>query len=106
MAWEIIALGTNTIASSGNLTLDEPAGTSAGDLIIACIAFRSNVAFTKPSAEWTVVATQLSAGDTDATSGIASGGMWYCIRGASAPSYAWTRVAGDVAMGQTVTYRG
>lgn len=106
MAWEIIALGTNTIVSSGNLTLDEPAGTVPGDLIVACIAFRSNVAFTKPSTEWTVVATQLSSGDTDATSGIAAGGMWYCIRGPSAPSYAWTRALGDVAMGQTVTYRG
>ena len=106
MAWEIIALGTNTIVTSGNLTLDEPAGTSAGDLIIACIAYRDTVPFTAPSAEWNLVATQLHDGDTDATSGIASGGMWYCIRGASAPSYAWTRVAGDVAMGQTVTYRG
>ena len=34
MAWSIVALGTQTDAASGNLTLDEPSGTSQGDLIM------------------------------------------------------------------------
>ena len=105
MAWEIIALGTNVVDAGGDITLVEPTGTTAGDLVIACIAYKDTAAFTKPSAEWTQIG-QLSAGDTDATSGKASGGMWYCIRGASAPGYVFTRTLGDVAMGQCVTYRG
>lgn len=105
MAWEIIELGTNVIQNGGNITLTEPDGTAAGDLIVACIAHKSNVAFTKPSTEWNEVG-YLSNGDIDASGGKASGGMWYCIRGASAPSYVWTRTAGDISMGRTVTYRG
>jgi len=105
VAWEIIGLGTNVIQNGGDITLVEPAGTTAGDLVVACIAYKDTAAFTKPSAEWTQIG-QLSAGDTDATSGKASGGMWYCIRGASAPGYVFTRTLGDVAMGQCVTYRG
>lgn len=105
MAWEIIALGTNVIQNGGDITLVEPTGTANGDLIVACIAYRSTPAFTKPDTTWTQIG-QLSAGDTDATSGVASGGMWYAIRGASAPGYVFTRALGDVAMGQCVTYRG
>ena len=105
MAWEIIAVGTNTVQNGGNITLDEPAGTTAGDLIIACIAWKDTQVITKPSAEWSLIQA-LDNGDTDAVGGVASGGMWYCIRGGSAPSYVFTRTLGDVAMGQTVTYRG
>jgi len=105
MAWEIIALGTNVIQDGGNITLVEPTGTLPGNLVVACIAYRSTPAFTKPDANWTQIG-QLSIGDADATSGVASGGMWYCVRGASAPGYVFTRTLGDVAMGQCVTYRG
>lgn len=106
MAWDLIALGTQTDASSGNLALDEPSGVAQGDLIIACIAYRSNAAFTVPDANWTIVATQQSSGDTDATSGIASGLMAYCIRGSSPPGYTFTRTGGDIARGRTIAYRG
>ena len=107
MAWDLIALGTMTDATSGNLTLNEPTGTAQGDLIVACIAYRSNAAFTLPSGgEWSLVATQQSSGNTDATQGIASGLMAYCVRGASAPNYVFTRTAGDIARGRTITYRG
>jgi len=105
MAWEIIALGTKTDAGGGNLVLDEPANTAAGDLIVACIAWKGTEPFTLP-ADWAYVASQLHDGDNDATGGIASGLMAYIVRGVSAPSYTFTRTLGDVARGQTVTYRG
>lgn len=107
MAWDLIALGTDVEAASGNVTLNEPAGTAQGDLIVACIAFRSNAAFTLPTGgEWAFVATQQSSGDTDAIEGIASGLMAYCVRGANPPNYVFTRTAGDVAHGRTLAYRG
>jgi hypothetical protein len=105
MEWKIVGLGTQTDANGGNLTLDEPSGVVPGDLIVACIAYRSTNAFTQP-ANWSVVSTQQSSGDTDATSGIASGFMAYIVRGASAPSYAFTRTNGDIARGRTIAYRG
>ena len=104
MAWTIEALGTNVVQNGGNITLVEPSGAASGDLLVACIAWKDTAAFTKPSAEWTLIQT-LSNGDTDAIGGVASGGMWYCIRGASAPSYVFTRTNGDVAMGQVVSWK-
>ncbi len=105
MAWEIIALGTGVIQNGGDITLTEPTGTAQGDLVVACIAYRDTPAFTKPGTDWTQIG-QLSIGDTDNSSGVASGGMWYCIRGAASPGYVFTRTLGDVAYGHTVTYRG
>ena len=104
MAWTIEALGTNVVQNGGNITLVEPSGAASGDLLVACIAWKDTAAFTKPSAEWTLIRT-LSNGDTDAIGGVASGGMWYCIRGASAPSYVFTRTNGDVAMGQVISWK-
>jgi hypothetical protein len=104
-AWDLIALGTQTDVSSGDLTLDEPAGCQEGDLIVAAIAYRDSAAFTLP-ADWILAATQQSSGDTDATQGIASGVMAYIVRGSSAPSYAFTRTGGNVARGRTICYRG
>lgn len=103
-AWNFVSVGTAAEVASGNLTLNEPSGAASGDLLVACIAYRSNAAFTLP-AGWALVATQQSSGDTDATNGIASGVMAYIVRGGSAPSYAFTRTAGDVARGAVVAYR-
>jgi len=107
MAWDFIAVSAavETTVAGGNITLNEPSGAAQGDLLVACIAYRSNAAFTLPSG-WALVATQQSSGDIDATNGIASGVMAYIVRGASAPSYVFTRTGGDVARGTVVCYRG
>jgi hypothetical protein len=105
MAWDLIGVSTYAEVTSGNLTLNAPAGIAEGDLLVACIAYRSNVAFTLP-ANWNLVATQQSSGDTDATQGIASGVMAWIIRGASNPSFVFTRTGGDVAQGTILAYRG
>jgi hypothetical protein len=105
MAWDLIGVSTYAEVTSGNLTLNAPAGIAEGDLLVACIAYRSNVAFTLP-AGWNLVATQQSSGDTDATQGIASGVMAWIIRGASNPSFVFTRTGGDVAQGTILAYRG
>ncbi|MFH1048912.1 MAG: hypothetical protein V1732_04585, partial [Patescibacteria group bacterium] len=110
--WQIAAdaasvpkIGSLVEAASGNITLVEPAGIAQGDLMVACIGYRSNVPFTLPTG-WALVATQQSSGDIDATNGIASGVMAYIVRGASAPSLVFTRTLGDVAQGRIIAYSG
>ncbi|HKX84566.1 MAG TPA: hypothetical protein VJL58_10140, partial [Pyrinomonadaceae bacterium] len=105
MAWGVPKIGSLVAAASGNLTLTEPAGIAEGDLMIACIGYRSNAAFTVPG-DWNLVATQQSSGDTDATNGIASGLMMWCVRGGSAPTLTFNRTAGDVAQGRIIAYSG
>ncbi len=107
MAWEFVAIGSATTASSGNLTLTEPTGAQQSDLLVACISYRSTAAFTLP-AGWSLVATQQSSGNTtvDGTGSIGSGLMAYIVRGSSAPSLIFTRTSGDVAFGRIVAYRG
>lgn len=105
MAWGVPKLGATVEVASGDVALTEPASVAQGDLMIACIGYRSNAAFTLPSG-WSLVATQQSSGDTDATNGIASGVMAYIVRGASAPALTFTRTAGDVAQGRIISYSG
>jgi hypothetical protein len=106
VAWGVPKIGAlATPVTSGNLTLAEPAGIAAGDLMVACIAYRSNAAFTVPG-DWNLVATQQSSGDIDATNGIASGLMMWCVRGGSAPTLTFNRTGGDVASGRIIAYEG
>jgi hypothetical protein len=105
MAWGVPKIGTVVEDATGDFTLLEPAGIAEGDLMVACIAYRSNAVVTVPG-DWTICATQQSSGDTDATNGIASGLMMYAIRGASAPTLALTRTAGDVLLARIIAYSG
>lgn len=73
--------------------------------MIACIAYRGNAAITAPSG-WSTVATAQNSGDTDATNGIASGVMFWIIRGASAPDLTCVRTAGDVVQARVISYSG
>lgn len=104
-SWGVPRIGTVVEDATGNFTMTEPASSAAGDLMIACVGWRSNAAVTPP-AGWSVVATQQNSGDTDATNGIASGTMWYLIRGGSAPDLVGVRTAGDVLQAQIVSYTG
>jgi uncharacterized membrane protein (Fun14 family) len=103
VSWGVPKIGTVAEVASGALTLAEPAGTAQGDLQIACIAIRSTVGFT--NADWTKIEGQLS-GDTDATNGIASGEMWYRVRGASAGTLQFSRTGGDLGRGVIIGYTG
>jgi hypothetical protein len=107
MAWDYVSQSgpVETAVTGGDLTLTEPEGAAEGNLLVACIAYRNGAAFTLP-ADWGLVATQQSSGDTDATNGIASGVMAYIVRGSSAPSYVFTRTNGNVALGRVLCYRG
>ena len=90
-------VSASAAVASGNLTLND-AG-QEGDLLVASISFRSNVAFTLPSG-WTIVA-QESAGNTTttSTSAIGAGLMAFIRRGASAPDLTFLRTGGDAAIG-------
>jgi trimeric autotransporter adhesin len=105
MAWGVPRIGAVATVASGNITLAEPAGITSGDLMIACIGYRSNAAFTVPG-DWNLIATQQSSGDTDATNGIASALMMWCVRGGSAPTLTFNRTAGDAAQGRIIAYTG
>lgn len=107
MAVTFVAISGATIVASGDITLSEPAGVAEGDLLVACIAYRSTAAFTLPSG-WSLVATQQSSGNTSTTtsSSVGSGLMAYIVRGGSAPSLTFTRSSGDVAIGRIAAYRG
>lgn len=105
MPWKFVAVASAVIAASGNLTLTEPAGVQENDLLVACISYRSNAAFTKPTG-WIDITSQ-NTGDVTAaaTTSIASGFMAYVVRGTSAPALTFTRTVGDVANGRIVAYR-
>lgn len=103
--WGVPKIGANVIDATGNFDLVEPVGVAQGDLMVACIAMRGNAVLTQP-ADWLVAATQQNSGDTDATDGIASGAMFYIVRGASAPSLTCTRTLGDVAYAKIISYSG
>lgn len=93
--------------ASGNITLTEPTGVQAGDLLVACISYRSTAAFTLPTG-WALVATQNSGGNTtvNTVGSIVSCLMAYIVRGSSAPSLVFTRTAGDLALGRITAFRG
>lgn len=104
MAFTHVAAATAAEVASGDLTLTEPAGVQAGDLLIACIAYRGSAAFSLP-AGWSLV-RQESSGDTvSPTGGIGSGLMAWINRGGSAPALTFTRTAGDVALGNIDAWR-
>lgn len=103
MAWGIPKIGALAEVASGGLTLTEPAGIAVSDLMIACIAYRSNVPF-DDVVGWGSL--QESIGDTDATNGIASGAMFIAVRGASAPTLVFSRTGGNVARGCIIAYSG
>ncbi len=107
MAWSFVNVSSAVVVTSGNITLTEPANVAQGDLLVACIAYRSNAAFTLPSG-WSLVAPQQSSGNTSTTTStsIGSGLMAYIVRGSSAPALAFTRTNGDVALGRIAAFRG
>ncbi len=104
MAWGVPKIGTSVIDATGNFDLVEPAGVAQGDLMVACIAMRGNAVVSLSG--WTAAATQQNSGDTDTTDGIASGAMFYVVRGSSAPNLTVTRTGGDVAYAKIISYSG
>lgn len=105
MAYRFVGVGNAVEVAAGNLTLVEPAGVQQGDLLVACISYRSNAAFAAPSG-WTAITSQNTGNTTAAaTTSIGSGFMAFIVRGSSAPVLTFTRTAGDVALGRIVAYR-
>lgn len=105
--WEYVGVSSVASSSSGNITLTEPAGVQEDDLLVCIISYRSNEAFTSPGAPW-VKQEEQNTGNTTAASSAskASGVLFYCIRGASAPGLTFTRTSGNVARAYIVAYRG
>ena len=109
--WSIVGVSTSVVqAASATITLTEPAGVAPGDLLVACFAVRTTVSGTNPMSVtgWTSVNFQGN-NNVSATAGsaIASGSMWYVVRGASAPTLAFSMQGSwSVGIGQLIAYRG
>src|SRR5436189_5999133 len=93
-SWQFIGVSTLTSVVTNNITLTEPAGVRQGDLLVACISHRAAAVtnFTLP-AGWTLVDQSTTSSTLTTTSAVASGVMAYIIRGATAPSFAFTRAS-------------
>ena len=103
-SWSYVGVGAGTSPTSGNVTPTEPTGAAQGDLLVCVISYRSSAAFTAP-AGWTIVQQESSGNtDVDVSTSIASGLIAYIVRGASAPSYTFTRTGGDIAIARVVAY--
>lgn len=104
--WHHAIMSSAVVVASGDVTMVLPAQTRQGDLLVGCIAYRSNATFTVPSG-WTLI-DQQSSGDTQVenATGISSCVMAYITHGATAPSTTFTRTGGDLAIGRILTYRG
>jgi hypothetical protein len=94
-----------TAAASTSYTLTEPAGVAQGDLLIVDFAVRGAVIFT--NAAWTFAQSDTGGNTTNATTAAdTSFQAGYCIRGASAPSYVFTRAGtGSRGLGTVRAYR-
>jgi hypothetical protein len=102
--WTVVGISTQVEVSANGLTLTEPAGVANGDLLVACISYRSNAAFTAPSG-WTNANAQNTGNTTaNAAGSIGSARMDYQVR-SGAPSLTWTRTGGDVARGTIIALR-
>lgn len=106
MAWSISGFTAITEVASGSLTFPAPTGSPAeGDLLVACIAYKDNAAFTLP-AGWSLAGQENTGNTTVGASGVASALMAYIVRGASVPDLTFVRTGGDVARGRIVAYAG
>jgi hypothetical protein len=105
--WSLVGISTRVDSTATSITLAEPAGVTAGDLLIANISYRSAVALTAPSTVWANANTQNTGNTTvNATGSIASARMDYTIRTSTgAPGLQWTSTGGDLKCGSILAYR-
>src|SRR6478736_1940894 len=108
--WTLRNVGTvvESITGTATLTLTEPSGCGAGDLIIAGIGMRSTAtaagSISLP-AGWTRIGESYTNNTLTTSSAVPSGTVAYIIRGSSAPSYAFPYAVGNsVIQGQCVAY--
>lgn len=104
-AWTLVGIGAAVNVVSGNISPTLPAGGQKGDLYVAVIAFRSNVAFGAP-AGWTIHEQQATGNTSTTTStSIGSGLIASIVRGDAAPANTFTRTGGDAGLGRILIYR-
>ena len=94
--------------SSGNWTASGlPAGTKAGDLVVACIACRNTETMTANSTDWTTLHTSFTGNNnTTASSGKGSILVAYHRYKGTNPDFVFLRTGGDAARGTLITLRG
>lgn len=103
-AWAFVGISDVVTANGGNIVLGEPAGVEEGDLLAALIAFRDESPFSAASG-WDEAAQELNPATVSGRSR-SSAAMFWRRRGASAPSFTFTRSGGGVAHGRVIAFRG
>lgn len=107
--WSFIGItGTLNSSSSGNITVEEPAATTAGDLQIVGLAYRGNAGFTAPAgAGWSLVdQNNLGNISTSASTAIASVAMFWRVRESSGGgNQVFTRTGGNICLTRMLAYR-
>jgi hypothetical protein len=108
VAWSFVGVSSPVVAQTQDITLTEPAGCQAGDLLVACLSYR--IASASPMAnygpEWVLVNERNTNNVLTTTSAVASGAMFYCIRGAGAPYLTFSHAATpSQSIGRIVAYR-
>jgi len=109
--WSLVGVSpvVESTLTAGTFTQTEPAGVQQGDLLVVCVASRQSVTTTEVAAPagWTAVNKALNASTATNTAALPCGYMWYCVRGASAPSYVFNTPASlSVLLSRVVAYRG
>lgn len=103
-----VGISSSVEVNGTDITLTEPSGVQEGDLLVAFMSHRSTIGFQLPSG-WTQKVLDESSGNTSTTttSSIASGEMFYTIRGGSAPTLTFTKESGtgNVGLGRIVAFR-
>lgn len=86
-------------SSSGPLTLSEPAGAQAGDILLALVAMRGSASLSPPAGWYEIAQANEGNTSTTASNSVASIAAFWTRRGASAPALTFGRTGGDVARG-------
>lgn len=104
MAYTFTAGALSSVVASGDITCNFPASPQTGDIFVAFLTLRSNVGCATP-ANWTKIHESLT-GDVDATSGVASGQVFWWRYDGSGTSVTFTRTGGDRGQGVIIGVRG
>ena len=104
MTWSVVGTPTTpTAVAATTITVTEPTGTQAGDLLVCAVAHRDVNVPNTPSG-WTLIGTKTT-GDTGATLGAAGISYYYCERGASPPTLVFTKTGTALIMARVATFR-
>lgn len=102
--WTLVGISEVAVDASGDYTLSEPSGVAQNDVLVVGISIRSNVLHA--NADWSIPQSDASGNTTNNSTGsIVSYQAAYCFRGASPPSYVFTKTGGSRCLATVAAWR-